>query len=599
MSKRPLAVWCLAIWLGAAIAPAQERFSERIAVTEVEVPVRVLLKGQPMAGLGRDDFELYDRGEQQRILGFSVQTPATAAVVPQPAPQPAPEVASSAGAAGRRLLVLFDFSFSRRQRLAQALRGVRETLERRLAPTDRVAVATYGAVSGVNLLVGFTTDGGRIGLALDAVQAMLDAKRRRQQEALAALHDLRFGDAAGASSTFEVLAGEFGPTCALALLSGPVVYDEAEDDGVVVEEQRSLFGPIQTRVEVDVTRPVDIAQDRIEGPDTSAIRAFGLALAELAYLLRDLGGPKDLLFLSEGFGGALLQDARSLFYLQKSLRAFRDSGWVFHGVDVGGIPGLDEASFASDSLLMLAEGTGGDLVENTNNFSVATNRVLERTGIVYLLSFQPSGAGGEGEFRELEVRLKNPPKGVQIIHRPGYYSARPLAAREVYEQRVDSSAWLLTNLESRELAVEVFAHTVTDAMGGTRVPVAVEVQGQSLLAVRDRRPTRLELRLAALDTESGVREVLTAQAKLDVDRVAGVLSRGGLRFVGDLGLPPGEYRLRVLVRDRRRGEVFLATYPLRVGRGAGSQLPPPPSPDERREDRWITVEAERRTAYFQ
>ena len=50
--------------------PAQERFSDRIAVTEVEEPVRVLIKGQPLSGLTQDDFELYDEGVLQDILGF-------------------------------------------------------------------------------------------------------------------------------------------------------------------------------------------------------------------------------------------------------------------------------------------------------------------------------------------------------------------------------------------------------------------------------------------------------------------------------------------------------------------------------------------------
>ena len=47
-------------------------------------------------------------------------------------------------------------------------------------------------------------------------------------------------------------------------------------------------------------------------------------------------------------------------------------------------------------LLYLAEGTGGDLVENVNDFSVATSRVLQRTGIVYVLTFQPTAGGGGG-----------------------------------------------------------------------------------------------------------------------------------------------------------------------------------------------------------
>ena len=141
----------------------------------------------------------------------------------------------------RRLLLVFDFTFSRRKRLGRALRDLRRSLDQQLQPTDRVAVATYGTVSGLNLLVGFTEDQEKIDLALDAVQAMLDAKGKRQCEVLGQFHAARFSDSGGAdgSSTYTTLAGELSPTAALAVLSGPVEYDDSEDDGVVVQEKNA------------------------------------------------------------------------------------------------------------------------------------------------------------------------------------------------------------------------------------------------------------------------------------------------------------------------------------------------------------------------
>lgn len=575
---------------------AQETFTDMIAVTEVEVPVRVLVKGEPLAGLTLQDFEIYDRGDLQEIIGFQVHDLwRTRAGVPSPGVG-----LESDSPAGRRLLILIDFSFSRRQHLARALRGIRSSLEKQLNPSDRVAVATYGAVSGLNLLVGFTTDREKAHLALDAVQAMLDAKRKRQREILGQLHEARFssGDQLDGSSTFAVLSEELGAVAALAVLSGPVVYSESEDDGVIIEAQKTIFAPIKVRVEVDVVEPVDIAQDLVVDPDISAIRALGLSLTELALLLRDVGGQKDMLFYSEGFSGPLLEDAHSLFFLQKSIRAFRDSSWTLHSVDVGGIPGIDEASFVSNSLLFLADATGGDLVENFNDFSVATSKVLQRTGIVYVLSFQPETRGDDGRFHPLEVKLKNPPKGVQIIHRPGYYTQRSPANREVFEQRVDAAQWLLTNLEATELEVAVYAETVADPLGGTRVPVAVELDGSSLLAVRTYKPSLLELQLVVFDRELRVREILTAETRIDFGSKESMLRQGGVRFLGELGLPPGEYQIRVLVRSRRKGEVFLGTFALNVGGADELGLPPLPASEDRLVSQWITVEAQRRSAYF-
>lgn len=598
MKLRPISAATLLLTLPLAAAQAQERFSEKIAVTEVEVPVRVLAKGKPVAGLTREDFELYDDGDLQTIVGFEVRDLWTGAEE-RLAPVLAPTVGRDE--TSRRLLLVFDFTFSRRQRLARALQEIRRSLEQQLQPTDRLAVATYGTISGLNLLVGFTNDAEKISLALDAVQAMLDARGKRQRELLGQLHRARFADEEGAdgSSTYTTLAEELTPAAALAVLAGPVEYDDSEDDGVVVEQQTSFFGPIKVRVEVDVTEPINTAQDVVDSADDlAAVRAFGISMAELATLLESVGGQKDMLLLSEGFGGRLFRDPYSLYYLQKISRAFRETGWTLHGIDVGGIPGIDETSFSADSLLFLAEGTGGDLVENVNDFSVATARILQRTGIVYLLTFQPDHEGDTGEYHELEVRLKNPPKGVQIIHRPGYYSARSLSDREAYEQRANAAEWLLTNLESTELEVQLYAQTLTDPLGGTRVPVVVEVDGESLLEIRTKRASKLEIQLVALDPDSRVREILNAEEKLDFDGVAALLSRGGVRFVGELGLPPGDYQLRVLVRSSRRDEVFLATYPLSIGADVETGLPLPPPAEERAAEDWITVETERRSAYF-
>ena len=588
-----------ALWLAAVSSTgAQDQFSDLVEVTEVEVPVRVLVKGKPLAGLQQDDFELFDEGQPQTIVGFRVQELDLGPQQEEPTERPGLDAAPE----GRRILLLFDFSHSRPQRLANALRGIRRGLARDLKADDRVAVATYGYVSGINLLVGFTADRDTMNLAFDAIQSMLDAKGKKQREILARLHEARFSAAGGVSgsSTYASLAHELGSSAALGVLSGPVVYDEEEDDGVVVGEQRTVWGPIRVRVEVDVREPVFVAQDVVgRDIDTSAIRHLGLALTELTTLLRDVGGQKDMILISEGFSGALLENARSMFYLQKAFKSFRDSNWLLHAVDVGGIPGMDEAGFESSSLLFMADATGGDLVENINDFSLATRKVLSRTEVVYILAFQPSEQGEPGEYRRLSVTLKNAPKGTDIRHRPGYYTSSPLTQRGVFESRMDAAQWLMTNLESDEIDVQVYAKTETDALGGVRVPVAVEILGESLMAIKTKKPTRIELQLVALDSESQVKEILDGEIKIRFSEIADVISQGGLRFVGELGLLPGDYRLRVLVRSSRAGQVFLGTFPLAVGSDAEPVLPPLAEESQRRASDWLTIEVDRHTAYFQ
>jgi len=60
---------CLAIC--AALAGQSEApIKEAVSVVNVEVPVRVFSKGQSVAGLGKEDFEIYEGGKAQQINGF-------------------------------------------------------------------------------------------------------------------------------------------------------------------------------------------------------------------------------------------------------------------------------------------------------------------------------------------------------------------------------------------------------------------------------------------------------------------------------------------------------------------------------------------------
>ncbi len=62
----------LVLLLGAPTAVAQS-YSESTDVVVVEVPVQVLNgAGEPVRGLTADDFEIYERGRKQKIVGFEV-----------------------------------------------------------------------------------------------------------------------------------------------------------------------------------------------------------------------------------------------------------------------------------------------------------------------------------------------------------------------------------------------------------------------------------------------------------------------------------------------------------------------------------------------
>ncbi|MGB5162502.1 MAG: VWA domain-containing protein [Thermoanaerobaculia bacterium] len=549
---------------------SSEEYSETLEVTVIEVPVRVLVKGEPVAGLTREDFEIYDQGALQEITAFESQ------VLARVEGRTSTSEPLETEAAGRRLLVLFDFSSTRRLYLARSLKAVRKMVSSQLHPLDRVAIATYGQYSGLTLLIGFTNQPGELTAALDLVGAILEADRKAQSSIIQELNQLRFGEtdrAVGSSMrVFQRLAEELGATAALALVNPVVGVAVPTTGGAEVPGVGEQGGPIgaykkEVRwVQIAAQKPVDLAPQFAGGPDLSNLRAMSRSLAELFTLLREIKGEKQFVLLSEGFDNRLLSDALGLGYLQEMLRGIRNSGWTVFAVDVKGIPEARQRGYSADSLLYLAKETGGDLQENFNDLSQATARVLRRTGASYVLSFQPQDLEWDGKYHEIEVRLARPLRRAQIFHRPGYYAPEPTRDRLLSEWRVDAAEMVLTAEEVEELQVATLAEPLAIEEGRWRVPVVVNLPWEDLSPERKRssHKSALEIQAFAVDGNWMVQGFFASGFQLDLGELEEHLGNGGVRFLGELSLPPGDYQLRVLVRNLRSGEVSVSTTRLSV-----------------------------------
>lgn len=576
----------LAVPAAAAPAPAGEQFAEEISVVVVEIPVQVLLKGEPVTGLTREDFELYEGGERREITGFEVldlspgtrEEPATA---PPRAPEAAPPPAR------RHFLILFDFNFSQRQYLVRALRGVRSMVETQLHPSDRVAVGLYSGGGGTRLITGFTDDRREVELALDVVDAILDADRKEERVRRAALYRLRTGEGGSRSEELARLSSEVGPAAALVLGGAPGLFGlnesgrpgggllEAGGGGTAGAGRPGADELVQEGggvTSLTPEQPGAVGARLAGGSALSELRSLAYSLSELATLLRDLRGQKHLLYLSQGFDGGLLQDSLALDYLEMVFRAFRASGWTLHSVNVAGI----EGGFASDALFYLANETGGLLFENYNDIGEATERIIERTSVTYLLAFQRQGLKADGRYRQVEVKLAGGPPGARVVHRPGFYAPKPLDERSGIERRMDAAELLLGDEERRGLPADVLTAALPRAGGPARVPVLVELPGEPLAGGRRLGRLRVEIHGYALNAEGGIEDLFAQELALDLRAVGDTLRQGGLRFLGELDLPAGEHTLRLLARNVASGDTFLTSRPLAVAPlGEAPRLLPP------------------------
>ena len=127
---------------------------------------------------------------------------------------------------------------------------------------------------------------------------------------------------------------------------------------------------------------------------------------------------------------------------------------------------------------------------------------------------------------------------------------------------------------------------------GGPLPLLLEVDGPALLAARGDGPLALEIYAYALDARQAVRGYLTQRVDLDLAQVEAALRAGGLKFYGELALPPGAYTVRLLVRAPGGADV-LRSLPVEVpAAGAGPMVSPPLFPAA--ETGWLlTRQAER------
>ena len=88
-----------------------------------------------------------------------------------------------------------------------------------------------------------------------------------------------------------------------------------------------------------------------------------------------------------------------------------------------------------DGLRVLAENTDGRAILNTSQFDQSLARIVQDTGVYYLLGYYSTNTKLDGRYRRLTVRVKRP--GVDVRSRPGYLAPT--------EAEVASRADALTN----------------------------------------------------------------------------------------------------------------------------------------------------------
>ncbi len=503
--------------------------------------------------------------------------------------------------ARRHFLLLFDLSFSEPKSIVKAREAATGLLDE-LHASDLVAVATYTTSRGPELIVGFTPDRGQVRAAI-ATLGLPELVDRSSDPLKLVVSDLQggvmlLGDAGRRGG------GDAGRPGAQARADANDARNQELSDRVT--DRLESFARESERAGIEVQK------DKI----TALARSF----TDLAKLMRSVNGRKYVVYLSEGYDSSLLLgttdkketdenrrssdrgeiwkvsaeeqygDATATNEIDAMLQEFRRADCAIQAVDIGGLRAASggggdlgvERKGGRDSLFQMAHDTGGDLYENFNDLSAAMGKMLERTGVTYVLTIQPemvANAPDADPFHALRVEVNGVPRGARVVHRPGWFAPKPFAQRSRYEKMFITAGQVLVGEEGGAVHASLLAAPMPSGFDDEAdVPLVVEVEGAGLLKDHQGPDLPAEIYVYAMDAQGSVRDYIAQTLVLDMSKVEATLRQGGLKFYGHLQLPPGSYKARLLVRNGRTGEYGLKVVPLEVPpltQAAGPVLLPP------------------------
>jgi VWFA-related protein len=402
----------------APVTVSGQRFDDTLTVNVVEVPVYVERFGVPVAGLTRDDFELFVDGRPQPIESCDVVEEGAAEAL---------RAESSSGPAElkrRRLVVLlFDIGGSSTYALHRARQAAIQFVAES-ASGDAYAVATI-ARTGVRFVVPFTED------------------RVAVQRAIGTLARSRAADPFHVA-TLDAERTVWGTGSGGAGARGWLPDAELARRDAELEER--------------------FLQDWLFADD----------LADLADQLAPLSGIRHVVLLSEREG---VPDPRRL--VEPAARVherYRAAGVVLDAVDIrrprvpGGMASDAGPSQRAPSLLLsdflyaLALDTGGAVDASLRNLQ-------QRNRVTYVLSFRPPET--RAKTSSIRVRVKDRPLFTEVRYRRTYTLDEP-ESRNDWLFLADT---LLNDIPQRGLTVDLDVDL--DVQGTT---VAVKIPGVELLA---------------------------------------------------------------------------------------------------------------------
>jgi VWFA-related protein len=547
------ALCSLALALPAPEAPAAgaartkkklKKFEEETRVVEVQVPVNVVGKdGQSVRGLTQESFRVFDGGREREIVDFQVID------LEQLAPgDTRTEIDRAVPSAARRhFLLLFDLSFSSPNLIVRAREAARQFVLENVHPTDLVGVAVHTVETGGRMLVTFTPDRAQVARAIDTLGAPRLVSLARRDPLLFLIDSPNNPNLQASADISNLDDPNTGPSNAL---------------------QESVAAHLRV-----IGRQIEKMERSFS---RGRVSSWSRSMGEMARFMDSVRGRKHVVFFSEGFDGSLLlgkqpsandpqlqQDLANIqggqlgfvdtddIYgnvglqneMARMLEEFRRADAVIHAVDISGLRADSEAaerarSVGQDALFYIANDTGGELYQDITDFGEDLTRVLERTEVTYLLTFQASDVVPDGAYHRINVKVETPGK-TKLVHRDGYYAPRPFEELHPLEKSLLAADAIASGSMKGQLDLNVLVAPFKANLEAAYVPIIIEVGGRELLFEQTDDEMSVEFYAYVTNDKGEMKDFFTQLVTLDLSNGRSAFARTGLKYYGHMDLIPG------------------------------------------------------------
>lgn len=480
--------------------------------------------GQFVRNLKADDFTVLEDGKQQQIASFDLESVDSLAStdIAQATTTPAPDeqkkttrdlVSASNAYRDRRLIVFFfDLADMEPEEIERAATAAVNYLDKQMLPADLVSIISLG--NSLQIDQDFTADRARLKQVLQSFS--LGAGQGHQ-------------------------AGSTGSTEGTSDTANPFTVDDTEYNIFNTDRRLEALRSIAQRLEKVKQKKSLIyfssGMQRTGIENQSELRAAVNAAirANLAIYSMDMRG------LEAMVPGGKAQNA--------SLRGTSP----YSGQST--LSALDANFGSQETLVTLAEDTGGRAFLDSNDFGQVFRRVQEDNACYYILGYHSTNLARDGKYRHLTVRLKS--ANYKLEYRRGYYAPSDFKHSNQDDRELQLQQELASELPSTDMPVYLSAGYFRINSDKFFVPISIVVPGSEIPFVNKSNEDKATLDVIGLAQDMPSKRPIDQvrdTIKLAVNTSAQIRQKN-VQYNNAFFLTPGRYHLKVVVRENQTGRM--------------------------------------------